>query len=355
MKSPHNEDRRNFLTGITLAAGGTALFSRSDLSAAADATSPTADMGPSQAAPLANVEGKVAYITGGSSGIGLGLAHVFYEAGMKVVIGYLDEARGKSAFAQFPERDKRIHAIQHDVMDRDSWSRVADEIEKKFGKLHLLANNAGVGVEAAASTGTYKDWEWGLGVNLWGPIYGVHTFVPRMLAHNEGSHIVTTSSMGALLPGSGAGVYAVSKVAAIGLMEELRVELRNTSIGTSVYIPAGVATNLRSSENYRPETLRNDKDAAIRPPGAPVPPSGPLPPGMMDPIDAARVVLDGIRNNDLFIFSHPEFRPGVQVRCDAILESMDTSNLPFTRGGNFLRTPIYAQEIVHRRARRKKS
>ncbi len=323
---------------------------------AAPAGAGSAAVGRSQPPPLAEVKGRVAYVTGGSSGIGLGLARVLHAAGMKVVMGYIDDKQLADALGFFPQNDPNLYPIRHDVTDTEAWPRVADAIEKRFGNLNLLCSNAGVGVEAAASTGTLKDWQWGLGVNLWGPIHGVHTFVPRMLAHKEPSHIVTTTSMGALIPGSGAGVYAVSKAASLMLMEELRIELAATNIGTSAFIPAGVATNLRNSETYREEKYKNDAESeTIRPAGSPKPPSGPLPPGMMDPMQAARIVLDGIRHNDLFIISHPQFRPGVAQRFDAYLESMVTD--PPQRVGNparFMRTPIYAEEVAHRRATRKR-
>ena len=283
-------------------------------------------------------KGKVAYITGGSSGIGLGIARVFHEAGMKVVIGYLDERHIGDALKKFPANDPRVHAIKHDVMDRDRWERVADEIEKKFGGLQVLVNNAGVGLQAPASTGTYKDWEWGLGVNLWGPIYGVHTYVPRMLAGKQGAQIVTTTSTSGILPGSGAGIYTVAKIAAVGLMEELRHELRKTNIGTSCFIPGLTATNIGQSESYRPAALKNDGPPAVAPGAQPRPPGGwrrgRLPPAAadpggpaaarpQDPMVAARFVLNGILNNDLYIVAEPEYRVGVEARCNALLESMD--------------------------------
>ena len=347
-------DRREVLQllGTGLAFSGLAEAAR----AAAPAGPTNASAGESQPPPLAEVKGKVAYVTGASSGIGLGLARVLRDEGMKVVMGYIDDRQLADALNHFPKDDPDLFPIKHDVTDTDAWPRVADAIQKRFGNLHLLCSNAGVGVEAAASTGTLKDWQWGLGVNLWGPIHGVHTFVPRMLAHKEGSHIVTTTSMGGLIPGSGAGVYAVSKAAALMLMEELRIELAKTNIGTSAFIPAGVATNLRNSESYREEKFKNNStNETVRPTGGPKPPSGPLPPGMMDPLQAARIVLDGIRHNDLFIVSHPQFRPGVAQRFDAYLESMVTD--PPQPAGNpamYLRTPVYAQEVAHRRATRQR-
>jgi NAD(P)-dependent dehydrogenase (short-subunit alcohol dehydrogenase family) len=348
-------NRRAALQQMIAIAGTGAVFA--GLAPRVSAAAPAA-AGASQPPPLAEVAGKVAYVTGGSSGIGLGLVRVLHAAGMKVVMGYVDDKQLADAQTFFKPGDPNLHAIKHDVTDLDAWHRTADEIDKRFGKTHLLINNAGVGVSAGAASATIKDWQWGMGVNLWGPIYGVNTFVPRMLAHKEGAHVVTTTSLGGLIPGSGAGVYAVSKAAAIMLMEELRIELAGTNIGTSAFIPGGVSTNLRNSETYRPDSLRNDAaNETVRPTGGPAPQTGPLPPGMMDPMEAARIVLDGIRHNDLFIMSHPEFRPGAETRFNAVLESMVTDRPPPPNWNPATanRTPIYAQEIEHRRATRKRS
>jgi NAD(P)-dependent dehydrogenase (short-subunit alcohol dehydrogenase family) len=359
-------NRRQILGGVAAASAAGLLGGVGPRSAEA-ADGP--DVGSSQAPTITDVKGKVAYITGGSSGIGLGIARVFHEAGMKVVLGYLDEQHIGDALKNFPEKDPRVHAIKHDVMERDSWERVADEIEKKFGGVQVLVNNAGVGLQAPASTGTYKDWEWGLGVNLWGPIYGVHTYVPRMLAAKQGAQIVTTTSTSGILPGSGAGIYTVSKIAAVGLMEELRLELRNTNIGTSAFIPGLTATNIGQSESYRPAALKNDGPPAVAPgaqprrpgPGAGGPPrprppasteGGPAAVRPMDPLVVARFVLNGILNNDLYIVAEPEYRAGVEARCNALLESMNPFK-PLPKqlyGPGIYRSPIYQQEIAHRKA-----
>jgi NAD(P)-dependent dehydrogenase (short-subunit alcohol dehydrogenase family) len=360
-------NRRQILGGMT-AAGAAALVSGAAAQERA-AAGGLPDFGPSQPPQITDVKDKVAYITGASSGIGLGIARVFHEAGMKVVLGYLNEKHIAEALALFPRNDPRVHAIRHDVMDRDGWERTADEIEKKFGTVHVLVNNAGVGLQAPASTGTLKDWEWGLGVNLWGPIYGVHTFVPRMLASKQGSHIVTTTSTSGILPGSGAGIYTVTKIAAVGLMEELRHELRNTNIGTSAFIPGLTTSNIADSERNRPESLKNEGPPALAPGappraagGAPMPrpratsaaATSPANARPQDPVVVGRFVLDGILRNDLYIVCQPEYRVGVEARCNALLESM----VPFKPlppellGGNVYRTPIYVQEIAHRRATR---
>ena len=358
-------NRRQILGGMA-AAGASGLLGSVVARDAAAADPP--DVGTSQPPTITDVKGKVAYITGGASGIGLGIARVFHEAGMKVVLGYLDDKHIGDALKLFPTDDPRVHAIKHDVMDRDSWEHIADEIEKKFGALQILVNNAGVGLQAPASTGTYKDWEWGLGVNLWGPIYGIHTYVPRMLASKQGAQIVTTTSTSGILPGSGAGIYTVSKIAAVGLMEELRHELRNTNIGTSAFIPGLTATNIGQSESYRPASLKNDGPPALapgaqprppgtgaprpRPPAAGIPGASPAAVRPEDPLVVARFVLNGILNNDLYIVAQPEYRVGVEARCNALLDSM----VPFKplppelQRGNPYRTPIYQQEIAHRKA-----
>jgi NAD(P)-dependent dehydrogenase (short-subunit alcohol dehydrogenase family) len=366
-------NRRQILGGMAVSAAGllgSVSASATDApNGAAQPPPPSTDIGTSQPPQITDLKDKVAYITGGSSGIGLGIARVFHEAGMKVVIGYLDEQHIGEALKHFPDKDPRLHAIKHDVMDRDAWERTADEIEKKFGGLHVLVNNAGVGLQAPASTGTYKDWEWGLGVNLWGPINGVHTYVPRMLASKQGAQIVTTTSTSGILPGSGAGIYTVAKIAAVGLMEELRLELRNTNIGTSAFIPGLTATNIGQSESYRPAALKNDGPPALAPgaqprtagvagPPRPRPPlpsntsGGPAAVRPMDAVVAARFVLNGILNNDLFIVAEPEYRAGVEARCNALLESM-TQFKPLPAEllhGNVYRTQIYLQEIAHRKA-----
>ena len=363
-------NRRQILGGMA-AAGAAGLLGASEANAqAAGAPAAAADPGPSQPPQITDVKGKVAYITGGSSGIGLGIAQVFYEAGMKVVIGYLDEQHIGDALKKFPKDDPRIYAIKHDVMDRDGWERVADEIEKKFGGLQVLVNNAGVGLQAPASTGTYKDWEWGLGVNLWGPIAGVRTYVPRMLASKQGAQIVTTTSTSGILPGSGAGIYTVAKIAAVGLMEELRHELRATNIGTSCFVPGLTSTNIGQSESYRPAHLKNDGPPAVapgaqprpagggpRPPRPPAPtPSSPILARPQDPLVVGRLVLDGILNNDLYIVAQPEYRAGVEARCNALLDSMVSYKPmpPEMTRGNVYRTPIFQQEIAHRKATMKR-
>jgi NAD(P)-dependent dehydrogenase (short-subunit alcohol dehydrogenase family) len=339
-----------------------------ELGTASVDTKAALSVGGSQPPTITDVRNKVAYITGGSSGIGLGIARALHEAGAKVVLGNLDERQFTEALKYFDVDDSRVFTVIHDVMDKDGWQRTADAIEAKFGEVDILVNNAGVGLQQAASVGTLNDWEWAMGVNFWGPVYGVHTFVPRMRAKNTGSHIVTTTSTSGILPSTKAGIYSVSKIAAVGLMETLRAELENSSIGTSALIPGSTITNIGQSEPYRPESLRNlDADPQREPAecarqsnitrSTPDTQRSPYWARPQDPMVVGRVVLDGIINNDLFIVLQPEWSFGFEARATALLESMvPMMPMPESMAGGspdrYLRTPIYEQEIAHRRAMR---
>jgi NAD(P)-dependent dehydrogenase (short-subunit alcohol dehydrogenase family) len=359
-------NRRQLLGGIAAASAAGALGGVGTTPASAAEPVP-AGAGESQKPTITSMKDKVVYITGGSSGIGLGIARVLHEAGAKVAIGNLDDKQWADALKNFPANDPRLMTVVHNVMDKDGWQRSADAIEKKFGPVNVLINNAGVGLNQSASRGTLNDWEWGMGVNLWGPIYGVNTFVPRMLAHGQGSQIVTTTSTSGIVPNPTTGIYSVTKMAAVALMEQLRNELRTTNIGTTCFVPGNTTTNIGQSESHRPDDLRNEAAAAAggpaRPAGAGGPPraaaAAPAPPSPywsrpQDPVVVGRVVLDGILNNDLFIVLQPEWRPGVQARADALLESMvPVQPMPASLNGrDYTRTPIYVQEIAHRRATR---
>ena len=374
-----NMNRRQILGGAVLAAGAVGLGLTSGGARAADSacTAPAVpDMGASQPPPIKDVKDKVAYVTGGSSGIGLGIARALHEQGAKVILGNLDDKQFADALKLFPANDPRVATVIHNVMERDLWEAKADEIEKKFGPVDILVNNAGVGLGAGVVAGTYNDWDWGMGVNFWGPVYGCKTFVPRMRARpNDGCHIVTTTSTSGILVGLPVGIHAVSKIAAQGLMEQLRDDLRATNIGTSTLIPGITQTNIGQSESRRPENLRNapppsaaqpagaPRNGAARPPQRPAATNdaGPFWARPQDPITVGRLVVNAILNNDLFIFPAPEYRQGMEARAYAYIESM----VPFTPApanvqagidaNRYLFTPMYAQEVAHRRATRKRT
>ena len=386
-------NRRQVLGGVAVTASTAGLLG-AGAAQAADAPEPGprfSDQGASQAPPIKDIKDKVAYVTGGSSGIGLGIAQALHEAGAKVILGNIDDRQWADALKKFPANDPRVATMVHNVMERDTWEARADEIEKKFGPVDILVNNAGVGLNQGIVNGSYNDWDWGMGVNFWGPVYGCKTFVPRMRARpNSGCHIVTTTSTSGVLVGLDVGIYAVSKIAATGLMEQLRNDLRATNIGTSTLIPGRTTSNIGQSESHRPEDLRNAPNPNAQPrgagpgraggpgpgggapraagaggaraaaPAAPAADPGPFWARPQDGLTVGRLVVNGILNNDLFIFPAPEYRQGVEARSYAMIESMVafTPVPPGVQAGidrySYLFTPMYTQEVAHRRATRKR-
>jgi NAD(P)-dependent dehydrogenase (short-subunit alcohol dehydrogenase family) len=298
--------------------------------------------------PLADVRGKVAFVTGGSSGIGLGIARVLSAAGMKVVFTYKSKAHCDSALASFPKDNPGVHAILLDTTDRDGMVRAADEAERVFGTVHLLCNNAGVGLPAQLSTVSWQDWDWALDVNINGVFNGVRTFLPRMLQAGEG-HVMVTSSSAGLLAGT-LGVYATTKFAVVGMMESLRAEMVGKNIGVSVYCPGLVRTDIFDSERNRPAA----HGAVVAPHSGPPPllpggsQLGDLMATAMDPLEAGRQVLEGVRNNDLYILSHPEFAPAVRERFELMLASFSKEPVPEGRrlATESFTPDIYAAELV---------
>jgi NAD(P)-dependent dehydrogenase (short-subunit alcohol dehydrogenase family) len=304
----------------------------------------------SQPPPLKDLKGKVAYITASSDGIGLGIARAASNAGMIVVIGYRNEERLKAALPLFKAGNPGVFPVKHDVTERDGWKNLLDQVKDKYGKLHLVVNNAGIKTLRQASQAKYEEWDNAVAVNFTAIYNSVATCLPHMLEHGEGGHFVTTASMGGLLPGVNAGVYTSTKIAAVGIMEALRVELESTNIGTSVFCPGGVST-----DNYIGTGEENPYHPPNRPNGPPRPPG---PSVMMDPLEAGERVLNGVVNNDLFILSHPEFKPGIQERFDAIMLSTPSveTPIPQDRVGYekvVLRCGIYPREIDHRKKKRK--
>ncbi len=284
------------------------------------------------ATPLSEVRDKVAFITGGSSGIGLGMARAFSAAGMKVVITYMREEHCRRALESFPPDNPGVHAIKLDTTDRQGMVRAADEVREVFGNVHLLANNAGIGIVKQISHATWQDWDWAMSVNIDGVFNGIRTFLPRMLAHGEGAHILATSSSGGLVAGM-LGVYVTTKYAIVGMMEALRVELAGKNVGVSVFCPGLVRTNIMDSERNRPAEYFNSgaPEVSAPPPGVKDVPGLDLMAVALDPLEVGRAVLSGVRRNDLYILTHGEFAQPVRQRCEAILASFGSEPVPQAR------------------------
>jgi len=267
-------------------------------------------------------QGKTAFITGGASGIGLGIAETFVNAGMKVVLADLRADHIDGALNRFKERGQRasVHAIRLDVTDRSAMTAAAEELERVFGKLHVLVNNAGVGVTGPLRQATYADWDFGMGVNLGGVINGLQTFLPRLRAHGEGGHIVNTASLAALITmPANMVMYVAAKAAVIALSESIRTELAPEGIGVSVLCPGPVKSNIHELARNRPERFRIDSGflQAEEELG-----QRKVSEQWMEPAEVGAMVLQAIQRDDLYIITHGEWRPMVTARFDAILAAM---------------------------------
>jgi NAD(P)-dependent dehydrogenase (short-subunit alcohol dehydrogenase family) len=294
---------------------------------------------------MKEVAGRVAFITGGCSGIGLGIALAFAKAGLHVVATSRRQPHLDEAAALFAAAGLDVQVRQLDVTDADAVERAAAETEHRYGRVHVLVNNAGIGIIGPVAQAKQDDWDWIIDVNIKGVAHGLQAFLPRIRAHGEGGHIVNTASMGGLLPVS-AGLYCLTKAGIIALSETLHIELAPENIGVSAYIPGPVHSNLGASSAARPDRYA-DTGYSSPPPPDPTRPRPRLP--YMSYEEAGERVLQGVRRNDLFILTHPEFRDGVRERAEALLNAFPAEPLNAERAAaiTFLTShPVYRAEAA---------
>ena len=275
---------------------------------------------------MRDVAGMTAFITGGGSGVGFGMAKAFSAAGMNVVIADIRQDHLDEAMQAFSGR--QVHPLRLDVTDRAAMARAADETEQVFGKVHVLCNNAGINLFNDIGTASYDDWDWVLGVNLGGTVNGLQTFIPRIRAHGEGGHVVNTASMGAFIASARPGIYCTSKFAVRGLSEALRGSLLPHRIGVSVLCPGLVKSTIYESEKIRPaqlsaQAVATDPEFLAR--LAQVHQVG------MSPEEIGQKVLRGIQRNDFYIFSHPEFKAELRAIFDEALNALPDEPVPQDR------------------------
>lgn len=267
-----------------------------------------------------NFQDKVAFITGGASGIGFGMAKTFSSVGMKVVIADIRQDHLDQAMASFDGDNLDVYPIKLDVTDREAMEKAAQEAEQIFGKVHILCNNAGINLFGPIQDATYEDWDWILKVNLGGVINGVQTFIPIIKSHGEGGHIVNTSSMSGIFVAGGVGVYTTSKFAVTGLSEALRIDLESDNIGVSVLCPGFVNSKIYDCGKTRPAqlaksgyTIDEERMKRLKKVHDEI---------GMDPMEVGQKVLAAIKHNKLFILTHPEFREDIRKRCEALQEAI---------------------------------
>lgn len=262
---------------------------------------------------LPDLDGKVAIVTGGASGIGKGIATQLIAEGARVVIADIQPDALEATAAELG-----AVGIQTDVSDAASVDALARSVLDSYGAVHVVCNNAGIGPLAPIADLTLDDWHWMIGVNLWGVIHGIHTFLPILKRNREGGHIVNTASMAGLVAGPRLGAYAAAKYGVVGLTEVLAAELAadNSRVGVSVLCPGTVHTNIGHSSRNRPANLPDVgfKDIDIELEDNPRH-------RWIYPVDAGAVVVRAIKRGDLYALTHPDWYPMVAERHEAIAEA----------------------------------
>jgi NAD(P)-dependent dehydrogenase (short-subunit alcohol dehydrogenase family) len=253
---------------------------------------------------------RVAVVTGGGSGIGRALVDVFARESARLVVADIDEAAATDAAETVRKAGGTAFAVRTDVSQRAEVRALADRAFAELGAVDVLCNNAGVALWGPLEAATHEDWQWALGVNLWGVIHGLEAFLPRMIASGRRGHVVNTASMAGLLATPGLGVYNTSKYAVVGLSETLVKDLAPHGIGVSVLCPLGVATRIRTSDRNRPTHLRNAEAHAA----APVALDG----SILAPEAVAELVLSAILENRLYVITHPEALEPIRRRFQRI-------------------------------------
>ena len=268
--------------------------------------------------------GKTAFVTGAASGIGFALASAFAAAGMKVMLADIEAAALEAAVASLSGAGRTVRGVACDVADAASVERSAAACFAAFGNVHVICNNAGVGGGSGIDDISLETWRWVLDVNLMGVLHGIRTFLPHIRAHGEGGHIVNTASMAGLQSGLGFSPYAASKFAVVAMSEGLAKELAPLGIGVTVLCPGFVQTRIWESARNRP----NHYGPAAPP--DPASAAGKLLAHLaergrsgLDPTDVAAQVLTAIRENELYVFTHPEMRDEVDLRFAAIIAALD--------------------------------
>ncbi len=255
---------------------------------------------------MEDLEGRVAFITGGASGIGLGMAKAFLAEGMKVSLADWNDQHIARARAELAGNNAVLF-VKTDVADRESLLAAAEETLEHFGKIHVLCNNAGVNGGGKAADPEFEDWDRAMAINLGGVVNGTKIIVPIIRAQGEGGHVVNTSSMAGMVPLPNLGAYSTAKYAVRGFSESLRIQLARDGIGVSCLFPGATRTAIvplpeddpEIDEVNAPQFLK-DLWAAMR--------------DAVDPEDTGRAVVQAIRENRFYIFTNSEFLPEVKQR-----------------------------------------
>ena len=283
-------------------------------------------------------DGKTAIVTGAASGIGLGLAEKFAKERMQVVMADVEEEALNKAVEKLKKHQYRVMGISADVLIQESMKELFDKSVEAYGNIHILCNNAGIGANSgnkAIWEINKTDWDWSLGVNFYGVLHGLQTFVPHMIDHGEEGHIVTTVSLAGLLPG--AGTYGVSKHAALALTQGLNRDLiaRDSKINSSVLCPGFVNTNIMNSERNRPQHLVSNNQIDTNEQQMEV--FNFLLKNGKEPSEIADIVFEGIKDNIFYILTHPAWDESLRNHFEEILSRKELKPTQVNDLANFFK------------------
>lgn len=276
---------------------------------------------------MSDWQGRVAFISGGVSGLGLGIAKACSDAGMRLALSYRNEAYRAQAAAWFAANGREEPLwVRLDVMDRAGWAAAADAVEAHFGEVHVLINNAGVSVFGDTAEASHADYDWIMGVNFGGVANGIVAFLPKLKAASGRRHVTNIASMAGYLSGPQAGIYTASKFAVRGLTESLRYNLVPLGIGCSLVCPALIATNAWDSAFRRPDEFAGsgfgdiDREELTK--------FGAVFSAGMDPHEAGRRIVAGMGQGKGLIFTHPEFAEDFKAIYEESLAALPQEEAP---------------------------
>tara|TARA_B110000238_G_C16092941_1_gene424700 strand:- start:521 stop:1411 length:891 start_codon:yes stop_codon:yes gene_type:complete len=279
---------------------------------------------------MSQFSGKTVVVSGGAEGIGFAIARAMGKQGMNVVLGDIDTNQLNIAQKKLENENINVLTVQMDVTDLSQWQKTADKAIERFGKIHMLVNNAGVGSNPGLIEQTDdKDWRWVLDVNLMGVIYGTQTMVPLMKQHGEQGWLINVASMAGMMGVPTAGAYTATKVAVVGMSESWYAELKPHNIQVSVLCPAFVKTRINLSNRNKPDELKSDKEKntdSVSSSSSAKHMQKVIDNGLPPEIVGERVV-EAVSNKELYIFTHPNYRKVVQKRFKSIDDAFARAEL----------------------------
>ena len=262
----------------------------------------------------------VAFITGGAAGIGLGIARAFAKRGAKLMLADIDQSTLDIAEETLRAEGAEVATVVCDVADEAQMRAAAQATIDRFGKVHIVVNNAGVALGGMTGEIDLKDWRWIVDINLMGVVHGVEIFTPLIKSHGEGGHFINTASLAGHIAGPGMAAYHATKFAVVGYSEAMQQELAPADIGVSVLCPAWVRTNIHRSGFNKPTGGGDEADPRFKEMTKVIE-------GGIDPADLGEWAATCVEDNRLYIFSHPEFAVGIDMRYAAVKADYDA--VPF--------------------------